>query len=179
MDHPCGGRSHSGALTGIRGGGRIQQPVMEEYGLEASRGRSCLRHPSLRRSAWGASSAAFWDSCGPRCASSVGSCSTAVRADFVAAPCCRAAVQAGFFLTFSIPAGLGTAFLYPSISPSSTEVVCRTQSGLCHRGHRRGGGLFRSVLTVLWDTAVRGFGSWQGIRGRVLGTGEPSRCHLP
>ena len=85
-----------------------------------------------------------------------------------------AALPAGkgsfFFGVFSIPAGLGTAFLYPSIQ-SCAQKWYRGRKGLATGVIGGAVGLSGAFLTVFVRTALRGFGPVQGIRGGVLGAG--------
>ena len=101
-------------LTGLPAAwGVFQQPVMEEYGLSeqgagyafalliASFGVGCVLGGFLQ------------DKKGPRCAALWGT--ALLCGGFFAAAFLPGWAGWGFFLAFSIPAGLGTAFLYPSI----------------------------------------------------------------
>ncbi|MEW5208280.1 hypothetical protein, partial [Bacillus cereus] len=69
-----------------------------------------------------------------------------------------------FFLAFSIPAGLGTAFLYPSIQ-SCAQKWYAGRKGLATGVIGGAVGLSGAFLTVFVRTAVSGFGIVQGIRG--------------
>ena len=83
-------------LTGIPAAwGVFQQPVMDEYGL-SERGQAMPSASSFRRSAWGASSAAF---CRTAEARGVRLCGEqhCCAADFLQRPCCRAAVRSASF----------------------------------------------------------------------------------
>ena len=101
-------------LTGLPAAwGVFQQPVMEEYGLSeqgagyafalliAAFGVGCVLGGFLQ------------DKKGPRCAALWGT--ALLCGGFFAAAFLPGWAGWGFFLAFSIPAGLGTAFLYPSI----------------------------------------------------------------
>ena len=101
-------------LTGLPAAwGVFQQPVMEEYGLSeqgagyafalliAAFGVGCVLGGFLQ------------DKKGPRCAALWGT--ALLCGGFFAAAFLPGRAGWGFFLAFSIPAGLGTAFLYPSI----------------------------------------------------------------
>ena len=101
-------------LTGIPAAwGVFQQPVMDEYGLSeqgagyafgiliAAFGVGCVLGGFLQ------------DSRGPRCAALWGT--ALLCGGFFAAAMLPGGSAGSFFLAFSIPAGLGTAFLYPSI----------------------------------------------------------------
>ena len=80
-----------------------------------------------------------------------------------------------FFLAFSIPAGLGTAFLYPSIQ-SCAQKWYAGRKGLATGVIGGAVGLSGAFLTVFVRTALRGFGIGAGHPGRVLGAGSRSRC---
>ena len=101
-------------LTGLPAAwGVFQKPVMEEYGLSeqgagyafalliAAFGVGCVLGGFLQ------------DKKGPRCAALWGT--ALLCGGFFAAAFLPGRTGWGFFLAFSIPAGLGTAFLYPSI----------------------------------------------------------------
>ena len=75
-----------------------------------------------------------------------------------------------FFLAFSIPAGLGTAFLYPSIQ-SCAQKWYAGRKGLATGVIGGAVGLSGAFLTVFVRTAVRGFGIVQGIRGAFWALG--------
>ena len=76
----------------------------------------------------------------------------------------------GFFLAFSIPAGLGTAFLYPSIQ-SCAQKWYKGRKCLATGGIGGAVGLSGAFLTVFVRTALRGFGPVQGIRGAFWALG--------
>ncbi len=157
-------------LTGIPAAwGVFQQPVMEEYGLSeqgqcyafgiliAAFGVGCVLGGFLQ------------DSRGPRCAALWGT--ALLCGGFFAAAMLPGGSAVSFFLAFSIPAGLGTAFLYPSIQ-SCAQKWYAGRKGLAHRRDRRGGWVFSGAfLTVFVRTAVRGFGIVQGIRGAFWALG--------
>ena len=71
---------------------------------------------------------------------------------------------------FSIPAGLGTAFLYPSIQ-SCAQKWYRGRKGLATGVIGGAVGLSGAFLTVFVRTALRGFGPVQGIRGAFWALG--------
>ena len=156
-------------LTGIPAAwGVFQQPVMEEYGLsEAAAGM-----------AFGILIAAFGVGCvlggflqdqkGPRCAGLWGT--ALLCGGFFAAAWLPGGQAWSFFLAFSIPAGLGTAFLYPSIQS------CAQKWYAGHKGLATGViggavGLSGAFLTVFVRTAVKGLGPVQGIRGAFWALG--------
>lgn len=123
---------------------------------------------SLRRSAWGASSAAF---CRTAEARGVRLCGEqhCCAADFCSGH--AAGRQCGqLFLAFSIPAGLGTAFLYPSIQ-SCAQKWYAGRKGLATGVIGGAVGLSGAFLTVFVRTAVSGFGIVQGIRGAFWALG--------
>ena len=148
-------------LTGLPAAwGVFQQPVMEEYGL-SEQGAGY---------AFGILIAAFGVGCvlggflqdrhGPRCAGLWGT-----------ALLCGGFFAAGsFFLAFSIPAGLGTAFLYPSIQ-SCAQKWYADRKGLATGVIGGAVGLSGAFLTVFVRTAVRGFWVVQGIRGAFWALG--------
>ena len=156
-------------LTGIPAAwGVFQQPVMEEYGLSeqgagyafgiliASFGVGCVLGGFLQ------------DSRGPRCAALWGT--ALLCGGFFAAAMLPGGSAGSFFLAFSIPAGLGTAFLYPSIQ-SCAQKWYAGRKGLATGVIGGAVGLSGAFLTVFVRTAVRGFGIVQGIRGAFWALG--------
>ena len=153
-------------LTGLPAAwGVFQQPVMEEYGL-SEQGRvtplPCLLPPL----GWGVCWAVFYRIKGPALRSIVGH-SPALRR-FFAAAFLPGWAGWGFFLAFSIPAGLGTAFLYPSIQ-SCAQKWYAGRKGLATGVIGGAVGLSGAFLTLFVRAALRGFGPVQGIRGAFLG----------
>ena len=157
-------------LTGLPAAwGVFQQPVMEEYGL-SEQGAGY---------AFGILIAAFGVGCvlggflqdrhGPRCAGLWGT--ALLCGGFFAAGLLPPGSAAAFFLAFSIPAGLGTAFLYPSIQ-SCAQKWYADRKGMATGVIGGAVGLSGAFLTVFVRTAVRGFWVVQGIRGAfwALGT---------
>ena len=156
-------------LTGLPAAwGVFQQPVMEEYGL-SEQGAGY---------AFGILIAAFGVGCvlggflqdrhGPRCAGLWG---TALLCGcFFAAGLLPPGSAWAFFLAFSIPAGLGTAFLYPSIQ-SCAQKWYADRKGLATGVIGGAVGLSGAFLTVFVRTAVRGFWVVQGIRGAFWALG--------
>ena len=141
-------------LTGIPAAwGVFQQPVMDEYGLSeqgagyafgiliAAFGVGCVLGGFLQ------------DSRGPRCAALWGT--ALLCGGFFAAAILPGGSAGSFFLAFSIPAGLGTAFLYPSIQSCAQK---------WYAGRK---GLATGVI----GGAVSGFGIVQGIRGAFWALG--------
>ena len=156
-------------LTGLPAAwGVFQQPVMEEYGL-SEQGAGY---------AFGILIAAFGVGCvlggflqdrhGPRCAGLWGT--ALLCGGFFAAGLLPPGSVEAFFLAFSIPAGLGTAFLYPSIQ-SCAQKWYADRKGLATGVIGGAVGLSGAFLTVFVRTAVRGFWVVQGIRGAFWALG--------
>ena len=156
-------------LTGLPAAwGVFQQPVMEEYGLSeqgagyafalliASFGVGCVLGGFLQ------------DKKGPRCAALWGT--ALLCGGFFAAGLLPPGSAEAFFLAFSIPAGLGTAFLYPSIQ-SCAQKWYADRKGLATGVIGGAVGLSGAFLTVFVRTAVRGFWVVQGIRGAFWALG--------
>ena len=156
-------------LTGIPAAwGVFQQPVMDEYDLSeqgaayafgiliAAFGVGCVIGGFLQ------------DSRGPRCAGLWGT--ALLCGGFFAAAMLPGGSAGSFFLAFSIPAGLGTAFLYPSIQ-SCAQKWYAGRKGLATGVIGGAVGLSGAFLTVFVRTAVRGFGIIQGIRGAFWALG--------
>ena len=156
-------------LTGLPAAwGVFQQPVMEEYGL-SEQGAGY---------AFGILIAAFGVGCvlggflqdrhGPRCAGLWGT--ALLCGGFFAAGLLPPGSAEAFFLAFSIPAGLGTALLYPSIQ-SCAQKWYADRKGLATGVIGGAVGLSGAFLTVFVRTAVRGFWVVQGIRGAFWALG--------
>ena len=156
-------------LTGLPAAwGVFQQPVMEESGL-SEQGAGY---------AFGILIAAFGVGCvlggflqdrhGPRCAGLWGT--ALLCGGFFAAGLLPPGSAEAFFLAFSIPAGLGTAFLYPSIQ-SCAQKWYADRKGLATGVIGGAVGLSGAFLTVFVRTAVRGFWVVQGIRGAFWALG--------
>ena len=156
-------------LTGLPAAwGVFQQPVMEEYGL-SEQGAGY---------AFGILIAAFGVGCvlggflqdrhGPRCAGLWGT--ALLCGGFFAAGLLPPGSAEAFFLAFSIPAGLGPAFLYPSIQ-SCAQKWYADRKGLATGVIGGAVGLSGAFLTVFVRTAVRGFWVVQGIRGAFWALG--------
>ena len=156
-------------LTGLPAAwGVFQQPVMEEYGLSEQGAGD----------AFGILIAAFGVGCvlggflqdrhGPRCAGLWGT--ALLCGGFFAAGLLPPGSAETFFLAFSIPAGLGTAFLYPSIQ-SCAQKWYADRKGLATGVIGGAVGLSGAFLTVFVRTAVRGFWVVQGIRGAFWALG--------
>ena len=158
-------------LTGLPAAwGVFQQPVMDEYGL-SEQGAGY---------AFGLLIAAFGVGCviggflqdrkkapGGALRSGARPCSAAVS---LRRRCCRGRRAAFFFGVFSIPAGLGTAFLYPSIQ-SCAQKWYKGRKGLATGVIGGAVGLSGAFLTVFVRTALKGFGPVQGIRGAFWALG--------
>jgi len=156
-------------LTGIPAAwGVFQQPVMDEYGL-SEQGAGY---------AFGILIAAFGVGCviggflqdqkGPRCAGLWGT--ALLCGGFFAAAALPGGNGWSFFLAFSIPAGLGTAFLYPSIQ-SCAQKWYKGRKGLATGVIGGAVGLSGAFLTIFVRTAVKGFWIVQGIRGAFWALG--------
>ena len=156
-------------LTGLPAAwGVFQQPVMEEYGLsEQGAGYAC----GILIAAFGVGCVLggfLQDRHGPRCAGLWGP--ALLCGGFFAAGLLPPGSAAAFFLAFSIPAGLGTAFLYPSIQ-SCAQKWYADRKGLATGVIGGAVGLSGAFLTVFVRTAVRGFWVVQGIRGAFWALG--------
>ena len=156
-------------LTGLPAAwGVFQQPVMEEYGLSeqgagyafalliAAFGVGCVLGGFLQ------------DKKGPRCAALWGT--ALLCGGFFAVAFLPGRAGWGFFLAFSIPAGLGTAFLYPSIQ-SCAQKWYAGRKGLATGVIGGAVGLSGAFLTLFVRAALRGFGPVQGIRGAFWALG--------
>ena len=156
-------------LTGLPAAwGVFQKPVMEEYGLSeqgagyafalliAAFGVGCVLGGFLQ------------DKKGPRCAALWGT--ALLCGGFFAAAFLPGRTGWGFFLAFSIPAGLGTAFLYPSIQ-SCAQKWYAGRKGLATGVIGGAVGLSGAFLTLFVRAALRGFGPVQGIRGAFWALG--------
>ena len=156
-------------LTGLPAAwGVFQQPVMEEYGL-SEQGAGL---------AFGILIAAFGVGCviggflqdrnGPRRAALWGT--ALLCGGFFAAALLPGAAGGWFWVLFSVPAGLGTAFLYPSIQ-SCAQKWYKGRKGLATGVIGGAVGLSGAFLTVFVRTALQGFGPVQGIRGAFWALG--------
>ena len=156
-------------LTGLPAAwGVFQQPVMDEFGLtEDGAGY-----------AFGILIAAFGVGCviggflqdkkGPRCAALWGT--GLLCGGFFAAALLPGEKGVWFWAVFSIPAGLGTAFLYPSIQ-SCVQKWYAGRKGLATGVIGGAVGLSGAFLTGFVRTALKGFGPVQGIRGAFWALG--------
>ena len=156
-------------LTGLPAAwGVFQQPVMDEFGLtEDGAGY-----------AFGILIAAFGVGCviggflqdkrGPRCAALWGT--GLLCGGFLAAALLPGEMGGWFWAVFSVPAGLGTAFLYPSIQ-SCAQKWYQGRKGLATGVIGGAVGLSGAFLTVFVRAALNGFGPVQGIRGAFWALG--------
>ena len=156
-------------LTGLPAAwGVFQQPVMDEFRLtEDGAGY-----------AFGILIAAFGVGCviggflqdkkGPRCAALWGT--GLLCGGFFAAALLPGEKGGWFWAVFSIPAGLGTAFLYPSIQ-SCAQKWYAGRKGLATGVIGGAVGLSGAFLTGFVRTALKGFGPVQGIRGAFWALG--------
>ena len=158
-------------LTGLPAAwGVFQQPVMEEYGLSeqgagyafgiliAAFGVGCVLGGFLQ------------DGHGPRCAGLWGT--ALLCGGFFAAGLLPPGSAETFFLAFSIPAGLGTAFLYPSIQ-SCAQKWYADRKGLATGVIGGAVGLSGAFLTVFVRTGRAGH------PGGLLGTGGGHPAGMP
>ena len=156
-------------LTGIPAAwGVFQQPVMEEYGL-SEQGAGYAFGVLIAFFGIGCVIGGFLqDKHGPRFAALWGT--GLLCGGFFAAAALPAEKGSAFFGVFSIPAGLGTAFLYPSIQ-SCAQKWYADRKGLATGVIGGAVGLSGAFLTVFVRTAVRGFWVVQGIRGAFWALG--------
>ena len=156
-------------LTGLPAAwGVFQQPVMEEYGLSEQGAGYAF---SILIAAFGVGCVLggfLQDRHGPRCAGLWGT--ALLCGGFFAAGLLPPGSAWAFFLAFSIPAGLGTAFLYPSIQ-SCAQKWYADRKGLATGVIGGAVGLSGAFLTVFVRTVVRGFWVVQGIRGAFWALG--------
>ena len=156
-------------LTGLPAAwGVFQQPVMEEYGL-SEQGAGLAFGIQLAACGGGGVSGGFLqDRHGPRRAALWGT--ALLCGGFFAAALLPGAAGGWFWVLFSVPAGLGTAFLYPSIQ-SCAQKWYKGRKGLATGVIGGAVGLSGAFLTVFVRTALRGFGPVQGIRGAFWALG--------
>lgn len=156
-------------LTGLPAAwGVFQRPVMEEYGL-SEQGAGYAFGVLIAFFGIGCVIGGFLqDKHGPRFAALWGT--GLLCGGFFAAAALPAEKGRAFFGVFSIPAGLGTAFLYPSIQ-SCAQKWYADRKGLATGVIGGAVGLSGAFLTVFVRTAVRGFWVVQGIRGAFWALG--------
>ena len=156
-------------LTGLPAAwGVFQRPVMEEYGL-SEQGAGYAFGVLIAFFGIGCVIGGFLqDKQGPRFAALWGT--GLLCGGFFAAAALPAEKGSAFFGVFSIPAGLGTAFLYPSIQ-SCAQKWYADRKGLATGVIGGAVGLSGAFLTVFVRTAVRGFWVVQGIRGAFWALG--------
>ena len=156
-------------LTGLPAAwGVFQQPVMEEYGLSEQGAGYAFGIPIAAFGVGCVIGGFLQDRYGPRCAGLWGT--ALLCGGFFAAGLLPPGSAEAFFLAFSIPAGLGTAFLYPSIQ-SCAQKWYADRKGLATGVIGGAVGLSGAFLTVFVRTAVRGFWVVQGIRGAFWALG--------
>lgn len=156
-------------LTGLPAAwGVFQRPVMEEYGL-SEQGAGYAFGVLIAFFGIGCVIGGFLqDKHGPRFAALWGT--GLLCGGFFAAAALPEEKGSAFFGVFSIPAGLGTAFLYPSIQ-SCAQKWYADRKGLATGVIGGAVGLSGAFLTVFVRTAVRGFWVVQGIRGAFWALG--------
>ena len=156
-------------LTGLPAAwGVFQRPVMEEYGL-SEQGAGYAFGVLIAFFGIGCVIGGFLqDKHGPRFAALWGT--GLLCGGFFAAAALPAEKGRAFFGVFSIPVGLGTAFLYPSIQ-SCAQKWYKGRKGLATGVIGGAVGLSGAFLTVFVRTALRGFGPVQGIRGAFWALG--------
>ena len=156
-------------LTGLPAAwGVFQRPVMEEYGL-SEQGAGYAFGVLIAFFGIGCVIGGFLqDKHGPRFAALWGT--GLLCGGFFAAAALPAEKGSAFFGVFSIPAGLGTAFLYPSIQ-SCAQKWYKGRKGLATGVIGGAVGLSGAFLTVFVRTALKGFGPVQGIRGAFWALG--------
>ena len=156
-------------LTGLPAAwGVFQRPVMEEYGL-SEQGAGYAFGVLIAFFGIGCVIGGFLqDKQGPRFAALWGT--GLLCGGFFAAAALPAEKGSAFFGVFSIPAGLGTAFLYPSIQ-SCAQKWYADRKGLATGVIGGAVGLSGAFLTVFVRTVVRGFWVVQGIRGAFWALG--------
>lgn len=163
-------------LTGIPASwGVFQKPVMEEYGFSQQAASFVL---SFTVGAFGLGCVLggyLQDRRGPRI---TGFCGTALLAGgFVLAGLVPAGAAGLFYLAFSLPVGLGSAFLYPAVM-SCAQKWYRDKKGLATGIIGGAVGLSGAVLTALvrwlsggWGIRVC-FGALAGLMLAVCGLGS-------
>ena len=158
-------------LTGLPAAwGVFQQPVMEEYGLSEQGAGLCVRHPDrgIRGGVCDRRLSARPERPAPRGALGHG---PALRRVLCGGPPARGSAGGWFWVLFSVPAGLGTAFLYPSIQ-SCAQKWYEGRKGLATGviGGAVGLSAARSSPSSS-GRQLRGFGPVQGIRGAFWALG--------
>ena len=149
-------------LTGIPAAwGAFQQPVMEEYGFSEAQASEAF---AVLIAAFGVGCLVggfLQDRRGPRCAALWGT--ALLCGGFFGAGALPPGSVWAFFLVFSVPAGLGSAFLYPSIQ-SCAQKWYKDRKGLATGVIGGAVGLSGAFLTFFVRTVTAGFGPVQGIR---------------
>jgi OFA family oxalate/formate antiporter-like MFS transporter len=156
-------------FTGIPAAwGVFQQPVMEEYGFSQGQAGAAF---SLLIAAFGVGCVLggfLQDKHGPRAAALVGT--ALLCGAFFGASAYPAGAAWLFWLGFSLPAGLGGAFLYPSIQSCAQKWYAQ-RKGLATGVIGGAVGLSGAFLTFFVRKVCKGLGPLQGIRGAFLGLG--------
>ena len=179
MGHSGGGGGHSNINRPARGLGRV--PAAGHGGVRPARNRG----PGC---AFGILIAAFGVGCviggflqdrnGPRRAALWGT-APALRRVLCGGPPARGTQAAWFWVLFSVPAGLGTAFLYPSIQSCAQKWYARAAKGLATGVIGGAVGLSGAFLTGLCPDGIAGLWPGAGHPGRVLGAGGAHPARLP
>ena len=138
--------------------------------VQPDRGRRwlCVRHPDCSVRGGMRHRRFFAGQKGPRCAALWGT--GLLCGGFFAAALLPGEKGVWFWAVFSIPAGLGTAFLYPSIQ-SCAQKWYAGRKGLATGVIGGAVGLSGAFLTGFVRTALKGFGPVQGIRGAFWALG--------
>jgi OFA family oxalate/formate antiporter-like MFS transporter len=156
-------------LTGIPAAwGVFQQPVMEEYGFSQAQAGAAF---SLLIAAFGVGCVLggfLQDRHGPRAAALAGT--ALLCGAFFGAAVCPAGAAWRFWLGFSLPSGLGCAFLYPSIQSCAQKWYAQ-RKGLATGVIGGAVGLSGAFLTFFVRRVCKGLGPLQGIRGAFWGLG--------
>jgi OFA family oxalate/formate antiporter-like MFS transporter len=156
-------------LTGIPAAwGVFQQPVMEEYGFSQAQAGAAF---SLLIAAFGVGCVLggfLQDRHGPRAAALAGT--ALLCGAFFGAAVCPARAAWRFWLGFSLPSGLGCAFLYPSIQSCAQKWYAQ-RKGLATGVIGGAVGLSGAFLTFFVRRVCKGLGPLQGIRGAFWGLG--------
>jgi OFA family oxalate/formate antiporter-like MFS transporter len=156
-------------LTGIPAAwGVFQQPVMEEYGFSQGQAGAAF---SLLIAAFGVGCVLggfLQDRHGPRVAALAGT--ALLCGAFFGAAVYPTGTAWLFWLGFSLPAGLGCAFLYPSIQ-SCAQKWYADRKGLATGVIGGAVGLSGAFLTFFVRRVCKGLGPLQGIRGAFWGLG--------
>lgn len=149
--------------------GVFNQPVTQEYGLSEGAAGWVF---SLLIAAFGVGCVIggfLQDRHGPRCAALWGT--GLLCGGMFGAAALPSEAGGWFWAVFSLPVGLGTAFLYPAIQ-SCAQKWFQDRKGLATGVIGGAVGLSGAFLTVFVRGTAAGIGPVQGIRGGVLGAGR-------